>query len=301
MKTYFLIAIISLTVIYVVNATPQRNRGRQLQNEDPALQDAIDMVFNTPNNRGQQQQPSRGVGVVVTPDPNYVPTPTTAPLTLTVNEQNCTCVPYHMCDPNTNTVKETTNDDEVTGFGLIDIRFDPLDCVDVLDVCCVGTAQREGRSHWMSSISFCLFWHLILLLMTISYRIHCTETKRKCSHARGWMRCPQCRRSRFWNHRCIRKFKQNVKQFPFIIAKLHRPNLISSNKYLNLIYFQGQRSWIRRVPLDCCSHQNWRWFVHLWWIFNTPESSIDGIPLCERVSATHRRFRFQAKNRNSVN
>lgn len=146
MKTYLLIAIISLTVIYVVNATPQRNRGRQLQNEDPALQDAIDMVFNTPN-RGQQQQqqqPSRGVAVVVTPDPNYVPT--TAPLTLTVNEQNCTCVPYHMCDPNTNTVKETPNDNEVTGFGLIDIRFDPLECVDVLDVCCVGTAQREGIS-----------------------------------------------------------------------------------------------------------------------------------------------------------
>ncbi|XP_055316143.1 uncharacterized protein LOC129575928 [Sitodiplosis mosellana] len=147
-KTYPLIAIISLTVIYAVNATPQRNRWQRQQNEDPALQDAIDMVFNTPN-RGQQQQQqqsttqsSRGVGVVVTPDPTYVPT--TAPQTLTVNEQNCTCVPYHLCDPITNTVRENqSNNDEVTGFGLIDIRFDPLDCVDVLDVCCVGGAQRE--------------------------------------------------------------------------------------------------------------------------------------------------------------
>lgn len=102
----------------------------------------VEAVFNT--NGGQQRQttqPTRGVGVIVTPDPTYVPT--TAPQTLTVNQQNCTCVPYHLCDPITNTVRETPNEDEVTGFGKIDIRFDPLDCVDVLDVCCVGVAQRE--------------------------------------------------------------------------------------------------------------------------------------------------------------
>lgn len=142
MKTHLLIVIISLTVIYAVNATPQRSRW-QRQNEDPALQDAIEQVFNIPPN-GQQrptQAPMRGVNFIVTPDPTYVPT--TAPQMLTVNEQNCTCVPYHMCDPITNTVRETPNDDEVTGFGKIDIRFDPQDCVDVLDVCCVGGAQRE--------------------------------------------------------------------------------------------------------------------------------------------------------------
>lgn len=45
-----------------------------------------------------------------------------------------------MCDPNTNTVKGTTSTDEITGFGIIDIRFDETDCQDVLDVCCLGAA-----------------------------------------------------------------------------------------------------------------------------------------------------------------
>lgn len=78
---------------------------------------------------------------IVTPDPNYVPT--TSPLVLVKNQQNCTCVPYHMCDPQTNTVIQPVNDDDVTGFGKIDIRFNDQECVDVLDVCCVGAAQRE--------------------------------------------------------------------------------------------------------------------------------------------------------------
>lgn len=135
MKSSVIIAIVSLTaVIYAVNAIPQRQIP---PNEDPNVQAAIDSIFasstpRTPSNRGP--------GVVVTPDPTY--TPTTSPLVLTVDDQNCTCVPYHMCDPNTNTVKQAVNDDEVTGFGVIDIRFDPLDCQDVLDVCCIGDAQR---------------------------------------------------------------------------------------------------------------------------------------------------------------
>lgn len=48
-----------------------------------------------------------------------------------------------MCDPNTNSVRNPEVNDEITGFGVIDIRFDPLDCQDVLDVCCVGAATRE--------------------------------------------------------------------------------------------------------------------------------------------------------------
>lgn len=41
MKTHILIAIISLSVIYAVNATPQRNRRQRIQrqNEDPDLQE----------------------------------------------------------------------------------------------------------------------------------------------------------------------------------------------------------------------------------------------------------------------
>lgn len=132
MKSSLIIAIVSLTVINAVTAIPQWQQTPP--NEDPNVQSVIDSIFTT------QRPINRGPGVVVTPDPTY--TPTSSPQVLTVNEQTCTCVPYHMCDPNTNTVREVVNDDEVTGFGVIDIRFDPLDCQDVLDVCCVGAARR---------------------------------------------------------------------------------------------------------------------------------------------------------------
>jgi len=36
--------------------------------------------------------------------------------------------------------KKSTSTDEITGFGVIDIRFDETDCQDVLDVCCLGVA-----------------------------------------------------------------------------------------------------------------------------------------------------------------
>lgn len=133
MQKNLIIAIISLTVIYTVNAIPQRLRPRQNLNNG---QDIIDQIFTS------SPQPNRaGPDSVVTPDPTFVPT--SSPQMLFVNEQNCTCVPYHMCDPNTNTVKNPTSEDAMIGFGVIDIRFDPLDCQDVLDVCCVGPATRE--------------------------------------------------------------------------------------------------------------------------------------------------------------
>lgn len=45
-----------------------------------------------------------------------------------------------MCDPNTNTVR---TDGQVDGFGVIDIRFNPNECQDVLDVCCVDSQRRQ--------------------------------------------------------------------------------------------------------------------------------------------------------------
>ncbi|XP_055316155.1 phenoloxidase-activating factor 2 [Sitodiplosis mosellana] len=152
MKAFLLFAVISLSVIYAVNATPQRNRRQEIQShdKDSAIQGTIDTIFNPPNGGQEQQQQSqprtqssRSAGFVVTPDPTYMPT--TAPQTSTVNQQNCTCVPYHLCDPNINMVGETANEskNEVTGFGKINVQYDPLDCVDVLDVCCVGAAQRN--------------------------------------------------------------------------------------------------------------------------------------------------------------
>lgn len=133
------LTIVLLLAINTINGVPQRTRQqRQEQPVDlsnPDIVRAIEEVFST------QTAPNRGFGVIVTPDPTFVPT--TAPQTLNVNNQQCTCIPYHMCDPTNNTIREQAEDDAVTGFGLIDIRFDPLDCQDVLDVCCLGVNQRE--------------------------------------------------------------------------------------------------------------------------------------------------------------
>lgn len=139
MKTNIVIAIIVSNVIYAVNAVPQRNVRQSLTTEDPSVQIEIDKIFG--NNRNVTRRP--GIGDVVTPDPTYIPT--TGPTVLTIKEQTCTCVPYHRCDPNTNTIKrdeaDSANDDAVTGFGAIDIRFGERDCQDVLDVCCISDAQ----------------------------------------------------------------------------------------------------------------------------------------------------------------
>lgn len=152
MKRNTIISIcLSFVVINVLYAIPQ-GTGRQTQNQqqsetDPDIQRQIDAIFPPPagtfetGSTGTTER-TRGAGFVVTPDPNFVPT--SSPQTLTINQQNCTCVPYHMCDPTTNTVKsETVNTDAVTGFGVIDIRFDTHDCQEILDVCCLGDSTRE--------------------------------------------------------------------------------------------------------------------------------------------------------------
>lgn len=167
MKTHLLIAIISVTTVIsiTVNAVPQHGRHRtsQRQNFNENIdnfdynanpQQTADALQQTPDAQliadifggGEMQRPTRppshrGAGVIVTPDPTF--TPTTSPQILTINQQNCTCVPYHMCDPQTNTVKNQENDDAVVGYGVIDIRFNPNDCQDVLDVCCIGAAQID--------------------------------------------------------------------------------------------------------------------------------------------------------------
>lgn len=144
MRAHLLVIVISLCAIYAVQATPQRNTGlgTNSQNEDPTIQITIDNVFNASTQRPTTQS-SRGAGFVVTPDPNYVPTST--PQTRTINQQKCTCVPYHLCDPSANTVGDTPNENEneLTGFGKINVQFDPLDCVDLLDVCCISAAIRN--------------------------------------------------------------------------------------------------------------------------------------------------------------
>lgn len=138
-----------------------RNRPQQQQQQrrqvndpseiDPSVQEEITRIFTTP--------PPRGIHVIVTPEPNV--SPTTAPQTLVTDGEQCTCVPYHMCDPINNTIRKPEGDAS-TGinpnpsvvpsengngnydyFGLIDIRFDPQDCQEVLDVCCKDDNRKE--------------------------------------------------------------------------------------------------------------------------------------------------------------
>lgn len=105
--------------------------------QTPSTQDNIDSVFGPPPTTTRRPN-NRGAGVVVTPEP--IVEPTQAPQTFINNGQQCLCVPYYMCDPTNQTV---INDDVVDGFGVIDIRFDPQSCQDVLDVCCNADKQTE--------------------------------------------------------------------------------------------------------------------------------------------------------------
>lgn len=130
--------IVLLYVLGFVYAIPQQ-RPRQRQTQQSQIGSDLDAkvqdIFGSPDERPISTS-------VVTPDPFY--TPTSSPQTLVVDDQNCTCVPYHMCDPRTNMVKtDPLNSNEVTGFGNIDIRSDARDCEEALDVCCIGASTLE--------------------------------------------------------------------------------------------------------------------------------------------------------------
>lgn len=105
-----------------------------------SIEDNIESVFG-PQSPSSTRRPSnnRGAGVVVTPEP--IVDPTQSPQTFVNNGQQCLCVPYYMCDPTNQTVIDDGG--VVDGFGIIDIRFDPQSCQDVLDVCCNSDKQTE--------------------------------------------------------------------------------------------------------------------------------------------------------------
>lgn len=111
-------------------------KPQQQPSTDFDLQKAIEDVFSS-----STLPPRRGPGDVLTPEP-FV-NPTSAPVTLITNGEQCTCVPYHQCDPKTNSSRNQEEIDLSDGFGQIDIRFDPDDCQDVLDVCCKGVNRPE--------------------------------------------------------------------------------------------------------------------------------------------------------------
>lgn len=103
------------------------------------LTDIVNGIFNitTEAPTPRPQQTNRGFGVIVTPEP-FVES-TMFPQTLVKdNGVKCTCVPYYLCDPETNT---TFTDGSIDGFGRIDIRFGESECQHHLDVCCA-----EGKT-----------------------------------------------------------------------------------------------------------------------------------------------------------
>lgn len=147
MTRHRLLFIALASIVVYANAKPQQT--------DPDITSLVNDVFgkNNPSQPQQQQQqqqttrrPSTGFGNIVTPvpvDPNALPTDFNS----ISGRSQCNCVPYHMCDPNSNspTTQETTDNSEIDGFGLIDIRFnnnDPV-CDHFLDVCCDGNHTHD--------------------------------------------------------------------------------------------------------------------------------------------------------------
>lgn len=145
---------ITAIVFLLINSvilTPQRQRSRQQQQringaqtrlqDDADIEKKVDEIFSQPSSKTPFDQ-------FVTPDPTYVPTSTPQILT-NQNQQKCTCVPYHKCDPNSNKVKSsddaTPDEDARVGYGLIDIRFqsDLRECEEILDVCCIDEAKTD--------------------------------------------------------------------------------------------------------------------------------------------------------------
>lgn len=101
------------------------------------IEDIVRDVFST----NPSAQPPAGFSVIVTPEPNDPSNP--QPMFNSISGKGlCNCVPYHMCDPSTNSI---TEDGEFDGFGLIDLRVnidDPV-CPHYLDVCCDNNRTRS--------------------------------------------------------------------------------------------------------------------------------------------------------------
>lgn len=107
------------------------------------LEQTIINVFDDPPPR------RKGPNDIEISETNYIPT--TAPTVLVEDGVPCTCVPYFMCDPKTNTTTPQTSapnapEENSEGYGLIDIRFgsDANVCEEYLDVCCKDLNRNGG-------------------------------------------------------------------------------------------------------------------------------------------------------------
>lgn len=132
-----------LTLFVLTSSLPQ-----QQQYVDPLIVGLVNNVFiQNPPQTSPTRRPASGFGVVVTP----VPVDSSAPsdiFTSISGRSQCNCVPYHQCDPNTNTANPV-DDGAFDGFGLIDIRFNRESetapaCDHFLDVCCDGDRTRNA-------------------------------------------------------------------------------------------------------------------------------------------------------------
>ncbi|XP_073831119.1 phenoloxidase-activating factor 2-like [Musca autumnalis] len=141
-----LVAVVCMA--FGVMALPQQN--------DPDITSLVNDVFQIGQKQQQQQtqqqqqqptaRPLSGFAQIVTPEPVAVETVTGS----IRGGQQCNCVPYHMCDPTTNSA--TSNGDNGGGAEtddytlLIDIRFNSETapaCEHFLDVCCDGGNTRQ--------------------------------------------------------------------------------------------------------------------------------------------------------------
>lgn len=85
-----------------------------------------------PSNASAQGINMRGsFATIVTPEP--VVDPTSEPIQMVVDGERCVCVPYYLCNADTNTIQ---TDGSIDGFGQIDIRWNPEGCKETLAVCC---------------------------------------------------------------------------------------------------------------------------------------------------------------------
>lgn len=104
------------------------------QDLPPNIAGVIADIFNPNTTTTPRPAATRrpGIGDIVTSEPIAA---TLEPQILKTDDGvKCTCVPYYLCRPGDNTLRD---DGEIDGFGKIDIRFDPYSCQHYLDICCI--------------------------------------------------------------------------------------------------------------------------------------------------------------------
>jgi len=115
--------------------------ARPQQNTD--LTAIIEGIFSTSPTRARTRG-DVGFDTIVTPIPRDESQPPIDFNSISGQVDDCTCVRYHQCDPQTNEIRanDDSNDDAIHGFGLIDLRSSV--CDHYLDVCCATNQTRSN-------------------------------------------------------------------------------------------------------------------------------------------------------------